>query len=166
MKRDPKELVIHFGGLRGRAVQRNYLDLQRMVETHSTLGESVAFPGLTMASHSYTFSTETGLLSTTQFAQPAICVVEIAAYEHLKATSGTPSVRTFAGHSLGEYAALACMTTVFPLEKLLRMVFLRGCIMHNAVKRDGAGRSEYGMIAVDPTRVHKGKMVSVTPARL
>lgn len=162
VKRDPKQLVVYFGGFQGRAVQRNYLDLQRMVENP----ETSAFPGLTMASRSYTFRSETGLLSTTQFAQPAICVLEIAAYEHLKATSGSTSAAAFAGHSLGEYAALACMTSVFPLENLLRMVFLRGCIMHNAVERDSAGRSEYGMIAVDPTRVHKGNVELIGIAKV
>ena len=45
----------------------------------------------------------------------------------------------FAGHSLGEYAALASVGEVLHLRDLVDIVFLRGITMQNAVVRDNAG---------------------------
>jgi len=59
----------------------------------------------------------------------------------------------FAGHSLGEYAALASIGNVLPIEALVDVVFYRGMTMQSAVPRDPSGRSDYGMCAVNPSRV-------------
>ena len=40
------------------------------------------------------------------------------------------------------------------IESLVDIVFLRGMTMQNAVVRDKKGRSNYGMVAVNPSRVH------------
>lgn len=64
--------------------------------------------------------------------------------------------RPFAGHSLGEYAALASIGNVLPIESLVDVVFYRGMTMQSAVRRDDKGRSEYGMTAVNPSRVGQG----------
>jgi len=42
-----------------------------------------------------------------------------------------------------------------PLEQILSIVFYRGLSMQVAVERDEEGRSEFGMMAVDPSRVTK-----------
>merc|ERR1719253_1641342 len=61
----------------------------------------------------------------------------------------------FAGHSLGEYAALASITGCFELGNLLDIIFLRGMTMQSVVPRDEHNRSDYAMVAVDPTRITK-----------
>lgn len=63
----------------------------------------------------------------------------------------------FAGHSLGEYSALAALADIMPIEKLIAIVFYRGLTMQNALERDEAGRSNYAMVAVDPSRISPGK---------
>jgi len=60
----------------------------------------------------------------------------------------------FAGHSLGEYAALASVAKVLTIENLVDIVFLRGMTMQNSVTRDKDGHSQYSMVAVNPQRVH------------
>lgn len=92
----------------------------------------------------------------TQFAQPAILVLERAAFEHLRSLGRVPRGACFAGHSLGEFAALGCMTEVWSLRAALRTVFIRGTLMQMAVPRDARGRSGFGMAALDPSRVRDG----------
>jgi fatty acid synthase subunit beta len=62
---------------------------------------------------------------------------------------------SFAGHSLGEYSALAALADVMPIESLVSVVFYRGLTMQVAVERDEAGRSNYSMCAVNPSRISK-----------
>ncbi|KAI7562160.1 beta subunit of fatty acid synthase, partial [Hortaea werneckii] len=62
---------------------------------------------------------------------------------------------SFAGHSLGEYSALAALAEVMPIESLVSVVFYRGLTMQVAVERDEAGRSNYSMAAVNPSRISK-----------
>ena len=62
---------------------------------------------------------------------------------------------SFAGHSLGEYSALAALAEVMPIESLVSVVFYRGLTMQVAVERDASGRSNYSMCAVNPSRISK-----------
>jgi malonyl CoA-acyl carrier protein transacylase len=55
----------------------------------------------------------------------------------------------------GEYAALASIGDVLPIETLIDVVFYRGLTMAFAVPRRADGSSDYGMVAVNPMRVHK-----------
>ena len=64
-----------------------------------------------------------------------------------------PRHALFAGHSLGEYAALASAVPLLPVPSLVSLVFLRGMVMQGAVPRDASGRSDFGMAAVNPARV-------------
>ena len=82
--------------------------------------------------------------------------MEIAEYEHLRASGLVRADAPFAGHSLGEYAALGACTSFMRLENLLNLVFYRGLKMQNALTRDSNGRTDFGMVAVDPSRVGKG----------
>ncbi|MGN0099658.1 MAG: acyltransferase domain-containing protein, partial [Dietzia sp.] len=59
----------------------------------------------------------------------------------------------FAGHSIGEYDALAAISGVLELEPLLEIVFQRGSTMHQLVPRDEEGRSDYRMAAIRPSQM-------------
>lgn len=96
-----------------------------------------------------------GLLYATQFAQIALVVTERAALEDMRARGLVQRDTAFAGHSLGEYSALASIADVLPTSALVDVVFYRGITMQRAVERDAAGRSNYAMCAVNPSRVNK-----------
>ncbi|MGJ8663887.1 MAG: ACP S-malonyltransferase, partial [Marinicella sp.] len=70
------------------------------------------------------------LLNQTNFTQPAILVAEIAMFESLKNEHGFQP-NYYAGHSLGEYAALTA-AGVIPFEAALEMVTKRGQLMNEA----------------------------------
>lgn len=82
--------------------------------------------------------------------------MEMAAFEDMKSKGLVQSNTLFAGHSLGEYAALGAVAEFLPLESLLSLVFYRGLAMQVAMKRDGEGRTDFSMMAVNPERIRKG----------
>lgn len=59
----------------------------------------------------------------------------------------------FAGHSLGEYSALASIADVLHISALVDVVFYRGITMQRAVERDSENRYSYAMCAVNPSRI-------------
>lgn len=113
------------------------------------------FKDIDESTTSYTYRSPTGLLSATQFTQPALTLMEKASFEDMKSRGLVPRDSTFAGHSLGEYSALAALAEVMPIESLVSVVFYRGLTMQVAVERDAAGRSNYSMCAVNPSRISK-----------
>lgn len=113
------------------------------------------FKGISERTPSYTYQSPNGLLSATQFTQPALTLMEKASFEDMKAKGLVPRDSTFAGHSLGEYSALAALAEVMPIESLVSVVFYRGLTMQVAVERDAFGRSNYSMCAVNPSRISK-----------
>lgn len=154
VKNNPNELTIHFGGAKGRRIRDNYVSM--MFETIGEDGEirsEKIFKDIDHTTTSYTFVSPTGLLLATQFTQPALTLMEKASYEDIKAKGLVPSDVMFAGHSLGEYSALSSLANVMPIESLVDVVFYRGMTMQVAVPRDELGRSNYGMCAVNPSRV-------------
>ena len=104
---------------------------------------------------SYTYRSPTGLLSATQFTQPALTLMEKASFEDMRSKGLVQRDSSFAGHSLGEYSALAALAEVMPIESLVSVVFYRGLTMQVAVERDEHGRSNYSMCAVNPSRISK-----------
>ena len=104
---------------------------------------------------SYTYMSPTGLLSATQFTQPALTLMEKASFEDMRSKGLVQRDSSFAGHSLGEYSALAALAEVMPIESLVSVVFYRGLTMQVAVERDASGRSNYSMCAVNPSRISK-----------
>jgi fatty acid synthase subunit beta, fungi type len=130
------------------------------IDSSLELGESSQreplFKNIGPRTTSHTFRHKEGLLYTTEFAQPALTIMERAIYEHIKSKGLTStSGVSFAGHSLGEYSALACIGEIMPFDNLLALVFYRGLTMQAAVIRDTAGRSDFAMMAVNPSRVSK-----------
>ncbi|KAK8015932.1 hypothetical protein PG991_008820 [Apiospora marii] len=166
VRHNPTSIKVRFGGARGRMLRQNYMSMH--YETPAGLAADGTteikaerrpmFPEIHARSTSYTHASPAGLLFATQFAQPALTIMEMAVVRDMQAhgvldiTSGGCH---FAGHSLGEFAALASFTDFMPFENLLYFVFCRGMTMQSAVERDARGRSAFAMVAVDPSRVCK-----------
>jgi malonyl CoA-acyl carrier protein transacylase len=71
----------------------------------------------------YTFSHPHGLLFTTQITQIAFVVTEKAAFEDMGMKGFVQKDCAFAGHSLGEYSALALIADVLHMSALVDIVF-------------------------------------------
>lgn len=82
-------------------------------------------------------------------------VTEKAAFDDLRSRGLVQEGCPFAGHSLGEYSALASIADVLPISALVDVVFYRGITMQRAVERDAQNRSSYGMCAINPSRIGK-----------
>lgn len=156
VKNNPKELTIHFGGPRGKAIRQNYMSMTfESVNSDGTIKSEKIFKEVDENTHSYTYRSPTGLLSATQFTQPALTLMEKASFEDMRSKGLVQRDSSFAGHSLGEYSALAALADVMPIESLVSVVFYRGLTMQVAVERDEQGRSNYSMCAVNPSRISK-----------
>lgn len=156
VQKNPKEKTIHFGGIKGQAIRQRYMDM-----TYDTMDKDgnvktlPLFGDINVRTQRYTFSHPAGLLFATQFAQIALVVTEQAAFEDMRAKGFVQRDSAFAGHSLGEYSALASIADVLPISALVDVVFYRGITMQRAVERDSQNRSNYAMCAVNPGRVSK-----------
>ena len=156
VKNNPKELTIHFGGPRGKAIRENYMSMTfESVNADGSIKSERIFKEVNENTTSYTYRSPTGLLSATQFTQPALTLMEKASFEDMRSKGLVQRDSSFAGHSLGEYSALAALAEVMPIESLVSVVFYRGLTMQVAVERDETGRSNYSMCAVNPSRVSK-----------
>lgn len=156
VKDNPKEKTIHFGGIKGQAIRQRYMDM-----TYDTMDKDgnvktlPLFADIDTRTPKYTFSHPNGLLFATQFAQIALVVTEKAAFEDMRAKGFVQKDCAFAGHSLGEYSALASIADVLHISALVDVVFYRGITMQRAVERDAHNRSNYAMCAVNPSRISK-----------
>ena len=140
----------------GKAIRTNYIAMTyETVAADGAIKSEKMFKEIDENTTSYTYRSPTGLLSATQFTQPALTLMEKAAFEDMRAKGLVQRDSSFAGHSLGEYSALAAMAEVMPIESLVSVVFYRGLTMQVAVERDELGRSNYSMCAVNPSRIGK-----------
>jgi fatty acid synthase subunit beta len=157
VKKNPQSLTIYFGGTRGRTLRDTYLKMRtEQVHPDGTMTSEPILKDLKPNADSYTFSHPQGLLFSTQFAQPALTVMETATFADLRAKGLVQDSAIFAGHSLGEYGALAAVAEFMPIESLAEVSFYRGLTMQASMKRDAEGRTEFSMMAVNPSRVCKG----------
>lgn len=86
-------------------------------------------------------------LNKTDITQPSIVVTSLAYYELLKKLGIKPSV--CAGHSIGEYAALAC-AGVIDVEDAIMLAHKRGVLMQEAcTKNEGTMAAVLGLTATD-----------------
>ncbi|KAH6677550.1 fatty acid synthase [Halenospora varia] len=157
VRNDPKELTVHFGGPLGRHIREVYMSMKH--ETVDADGKQHfvrLFKNIDEDTKSHTYYNPAGLLSSTEFTQPALALMEIATYYDLQARGLISEDSPYAGHSLGEYSALCAVANIMPIEDLVKLVFYRGLTMQVAVERDSLGRSNFGMCAVDPSRLTKG----------
>ncbi|KAJ2101023.1 fatty acid synthase alpha subunit Lsd1, partial [Coemansia sp. S142-1] len=154
VRTNPKRLTVHFGGRRGEAIRRSYMLLSIRCNNKASDRNAISlFPEITLDSPSYTYRSPTGLLNSTQFTQTILITFAVAAIADMRASSLVQKDAAFAGHSLGEYAALAALGGLFAFEGILDVTFYRGLLMQSAVTRDVQGRSQYGMAAMDPSRL-------------
>ena len=84
------------------------------------------------------------LLNETENTQPAIFLVSYAIYSAIKNETSfdIDKANFFAGHSLGEYSALACSNAI-NFKDTIKLLKIRGNAMQNAVPKN-----EGGMVAV------------------
>ena len=129
-------------------------------------GRTVSVPllkALSDRSESYTFSDPRGLIFSTQFAQPAIVLVEKASFEDMRSKGLVQEQAMYGGHSLGEYGSLSALADFIPLGALMKLLFYRGLAMQVAMEIDKEGRTEYAMVAVNPVRVGKCNLCALFP---
>ncbi|WIM67994.1 DUF1729 domain-containing protein [Corynebacterium breve] len=117
--------------------------IQRIIDENPT---SVTVKGVE-------FKHPKGVLHLTQFTQVALAVVAYAQTERLREAGALASNSMYAGHSLGEYTALASLANIFDLEAVIDVVYSRGSAMGSLVPRDDEGNSDYGMGALRPNMV-------------
>ncbi len=154
VNQNPLTKTVHFGGVRGHAIRDRYMSMAyESTDEHGNIVTLPLFPEITSRSQSYTFQSPKGLLFATQFAQIALVLVELSAFQDMKQKGLINADAAFAGHSLGEYASLAAVAAVLQVKDLVDVVFYRGLTMQRAVQRDAEGRSNYGMMACNPTRI-------------
>ena len=162
VRKNPQELTIHFGGQRGRTIRQNYMSM--MIEKLGNDGQMMAqkiFEDIDEDTTSYVFRSHQGLLYSTQFAQPALTLVAKANFAVLHEKGLIQEQCSYAGHSLGEYAALSAFSDFMSIENLLSIVFYRGLSMQLCVERDEFGRTNYSMCAINPSKVSKGNAIYV-----
>ena len=156
VKNNPKTKTIHFGGFKGQAIRQRYMDMSYdTLDKDGHVKTLPLFSDINVRTPQYTFSHPNGLLFATQFAQIALVVTEKAAFEDMRSKGLVQNDCPFAGHSLGEYSALASIADVLPVASLVDIVFYRGITMQRAVERDEHNRSNYAMCAVNPSRISK-----------
>ncbi|KAI6747603.1 hypothetical protein HG530_015711 [Fusarium avenaceum] len=153
VKNNPRELTVHFGGQQGARIRDNYMAMTfDTVDLDGKVRSQHIFKDIDKNTRSYTYRSPTGLLSATQFTQPALTVMEQASFIDMKSKSLVPPTYSFAGHSLGEFSALVAAADIMSIESLVSVAFYRGLTMQVAVNRDADGRSNYSMCAVNPSK--------------
>ncbi|KAJ1946677.1 fatty acid synthase alpha subunit Lsd1, partial [Linderina macrospora] len=155
VRKNPTELTVKFGGKRGGYHRRTYQSL--VVNAAKADGTDRAlFPAITDSSFSYTHRSASGLLNATLFTQPAQTVLSLAYIADLRAKSIVPTRAAFAGHSLGEFGALAATSQLVSVEDAVDIALYRGLLLYSSVARDAHGQSKYAMVAVNLSRVGGG----------
>ncbi|MCQ9370865.1 DUF1729 domain-containing protein [Corynebacterium sp. 35RC1] len=103
-----------------------------------------------------TFSHPNGVLFLTQFTQVAMATLGVAQIAQMREAHALNQRAYFAGHSVGEYNALAAYAEVLSLENVVEIVYQRGLTMHRLVERDEQGNSNYGLAALRPNKMGLG----------
>ena len=94
-----------------------------------------------------------GVLNLTQFTQVSMATLGLAQAAELREAGLLDENAYFAGHSVGEYNALAAFAGALEPEAVIEVVYRRGLTMHSLVPRDEQGRSNYGLAALRPEAI-------------
>lgn len=94
-----------------------------------------------------------GVLNLTQFTQVSMATLGLAQAAELREAGLLDEAAYFAGHSVGEYNALAAFAGALDADAVLEVVYRRGLTMHSLVPRDENGRSNYGLSALRPDKI-------------
>ncbi|WP_018296209.1 type I polyketide synthase [Corynebacterium lubricantis] len=94
-----------------------------------------------------------GALFLTQFTQVAMATLGCAQIAEMREAHVLNEDAFFAGHSVGEYNALAAYAEVLSLEAVVEIVYRRGLTMHRLVERDEDGNSNYALAALRPYKM-------------
>ncbi|MEJ5919302.1 fatty acid synthase subunit beta domain-containing protein [Corynebacterium sp. H78] len=94
-----------------------------------------------------------GVLNLTQFTQVSMATLGMAQAAEMREAGVLDETAYFAGHSVGEYNALAAFAGVIDNAAVLEVVYHRGLTMHSLVPRDEEGRSNYGLSALRPDKI-------------
>ncbi|RFU28596.1 hypothetical protein B7463_g7748, partial [Scytalidium lignicola] len=154
IRKNPKRLSIYFNGAQGNRVRQSYVALE--YEATSPNGYcriKKIFEDINDGTVSYTFTSPSGLLSLTHFAQLALTLSAMATVADMRSKGLIQKGSTYSGHSLGEFSALMALNDFMSVEAMASFVFCRGLTTHVAVDRDNNGLSNYTMCAVDPSRI-------------
>ena len=154
VKDNLKEKTIHFNSIKGQAIQQCYMDMTyNTMDKDSHVKTLPLFADINVRCPNFTFSHPAGLLFTTQFAQIALVITEKAAFEDMHVKGFVQKDCAFAGHSLGEYSALALITDFLHISALVDVVFYQGITMQRAVECDSENHSNYAMCTINSSRV-------------
>ncbi|MDN5757025.1 MAG: DUF1729 domain-containing protein, partial [Tomitella sp.] len=155
----PGQGIQHKGmGLSARAGSPAAKDVWERADKHTR--ESLGFSILavvrdnptTLTAKGERYTHPDGVLFLTQFTQVAMATLACAQVAELREAGAFVEGSLFAGHSVGEYNALAAVAQVLPLEAVLEVVFHRGSAMHHLVPRDSQGRSDFRLGAIRPSQ--------------
>ncbi|MDO4911772.1 MAG: DUF1729 domain-containing protein [Corynebacterium sp.] len=94
-----------------------------------------------------------GVLFLTQFTQVGMATLGVAQIAQMREANALEDSAFFAGHSVGEYNALAAYAQTLSLEGVVEIVYRRGLTMHRLVERDENGESNYGLAALRPNKM-------------
>jgi fatty acid synthase len=97
-----------------------------------------------------TYKHPAGVLHLTQFTQVAMATLASAQVAEMREAGVFDPNAAVAGHSVGEYNALAASSEVLPLPAVIELVFARGQGMHSLVPRDADGNSDYRLAVIRP----------------
>lgn len=129
VKNNPKELTVHFGGPCGNAIRENYTSMMfESIDETGTVKSEKIFKDITEKSDFYTFKSPTGLLSATQFTQPALTLMEKASFDDMKAKGLVAANSTFAGPLLVSTLPLLLLVTLCLLSLLLKSSSTEVCL--------------------------------------
>ena len=156
VKDNPKAKTIHFGGIKGQAICQRSMDMAHdATDKGGNIETLPLFADIDVRMQQYTFNHPAGLLFATQFAQIALVATEKAAFEDMRVNGFVQNNCAFAGHSLGEFSALASIADVLHISVLVGVIFYHGIMMQHVVERDSENRSNYAMCAVNPSHISK-----------
>ncbi|KAF8753393.1 fatty acid synthase [Rhizoctonia solani] len=116
VKNNPKEKTIHFGGIKGQAIRQRYMSMS--YDTTDKDGNVKTLPSSPIST-----------------SEPPSTLSK-AAFEDMKSKGLVQTDCAFAGHSLGEYSALASIADVLAISALVDVVFYRvsPCSVHRIGK--------------------------------